>query len=225
MKFIKQVKAMDKPVYTVLKEAKTSMEEKKSIFICSIKRITSEQEAMEFINSIKTQHKDATHNVYAYITNNGISMRYSDDGEPQGTAGPPMLEVLKREGVNDVAAVVTRYFGGTLLGAGGLIRAYSSSCKQGLYEAVKVRTEKGISFTMSFDYDRYGRINNYLKSKNIIINDTIYLEKISIDGTCLEKDYSSMDQDMREMFNGEECLSIKSELICFVDDEGRIMEV
>lgn len=216
---------MDKPTYTILKEAKTTMEEKRSIFICSIKRVTSEQEAMEFINSIKAQYKDATHNVYAYITNNGISMRYSDDGEPQGTAGPPMLEVLKREGVNDVAAVVTRYFGGTLLGAGGLIRAYSSSCKQGLDEAVKVRTEDGAVFNMSFDYDMYGRINNYLKSKNIIIKDTIYLEKITLEGICLEKDYSSMDQDMREMFNGEKCLMLKSHITCFVDAEGRIMEV
>jgi uncharacterized YigZ family protein len=217
--------AMDKPIYTVLKEARTTMEEKRSIFICSIKRITSEQEAMEFISSIKSQYKDATHNVYAYITNNGISMRYSDDGEPQGTAGPPMLEVLKREGINDVAAVVTRYFGGTLLGAGGLIRAYSSSCKQGLDEAVKVRTENGLVFNMSFDYDMYGRINNYLKSKNIIIKETIYLEKITLEGICPEKDLGSIDQDMREMFNGEQCLSIKSSVTCFMDDEGMIMEV
>ena len=216
---------MDKPTYTVLKEVRTTMEEKRSIFICSIKRITSEEEAMEFIGSIKAQYKDATHNVYAYITNNGISMRYSDDGEPQGTAGPPMLEVLIREGVNDVAAVVTRYFGGTLLGAGGLIRAYSSSCKQGLDEAVKVRTEKGMVFGMMFDYDRYGRINNYLKSKNIIIKDTVYLEKITLDVKCLEKDYSTIDRDMREMFNGEECLTVKEAIICFVDEEGKIMEV
>lgn len=216
---------MYKPTYTVLKEAKTTMEEKRSVFICSIKRVTSEQEAMDFINSIKAKYKDATHNVYAYITNNGISMRYSDDGEPQGTAGPPMLEVLKREDVNDVAAVVTRYFGGTLLGAGGLIRAYSSSCKQGLDAAVKVRTEDGAIFSMTFDYDMYGKINNYLKNKNVIIKETVYLEKITLEGICLKKDIDNMDQDIMEMLNGEKCLEIKSYITCFVDDEGKIMEV
>lgn len=216
---------MYKPTYTVLKEARTTMGEKRSIFICSIKRVTSEEEAMEFINSVKAQYKDATHNVYAYITNNGISMRYSDDGEPQGTAGPPMLEVLKREGVNDVAAVVTRYFGGTLLGAGGLIRAYSSSCKQGLDAAVKVRTEDGAIFSMTFDYDMYGKINNYLKNKNVIIKETVYLEKITLEGICLKKDIDNMDQDIMEMLNGEKCLEIKSYITCFVDDEGKIMEV
>ena len=95
--------------YTILNNSEVKFEEKKSVFICSISRVENENGALEFIDNIKSKYKDATHNVYAYITNNGISMRYSDDGEPQGTAGPPVLEVLKREGLNDVACVVTRY--------------------------------------------------------------------------------------------------------------------
>ena len=123
---------MTKEGYTILNQVEVSFEEKRSRFICNIKRISDESEAMEFIETIRSKYKDANHNVYAYITNNGISMRYSDDGEPQGTAGPPVLEVLKRENLIDVAVVVTRYFGGVLLGAGGLVRAYGASCKQGV---------------------------------------------------------------------------------------------
>lgn len=210
--------------YTVLKQAEVSFEEKKSIFICNIKRVGNEKEAMEFINSIKLKYKDATHNVFAYITNNSISMRYSDDGEPQGTAGPPMLEVLKREGINDVAAVVTRYFGGTLLGAGGLIRAYSSSCKQGVDAAVKVKTIPAVLYRMEFEYDMYGRINNYYQGKNVIVKNTEFLERVSMDIMCSQKDYEKFHSDVIEMMNGKDCFTIVENLMCFVDGDGKLME-
>lgn len=109
--------------------AETEFTEKRSRFIGRIQKIRSEEQATELLREIRAMHRDATHNVYAYILReNGIT-RYSDDGEPQGTAGMPVLEVLRREGVFDVLCVVTRYFGGTLLGAGGLTRAYARSAK------------------------------------------------------------------------------------------------
>jgi uncharacterized YigZ family protein len=211
--------------YTLLKQIEVSFEERKSLFICNIKRISSEKEAMEFINSIKEKYKDATHNVYAYITNNTISMRYSDDGEPQGTAGPPVLEVLKREGLNDVAAVVTRYFGGIMLGAGGLIRAYGASCKQGIDEAKKVKRMEGSLFEIVCDYDKYGKLNNYLQNQNIVIKSTEFLENIKLDIISLRRDFDNINSDIRDMMSGKDAITLKESLQCFVDESENIMEV
>lgn len=216
---------MTKEGYTVLKQVEVSMEERKSVFICNIKRISDENEAMEFINSIKSQYKDARHNVYAYITNNGISMRYSDDGEPQGTAGPPVLEVLKREGLNDVAAVVTRYFGGILLGAGGLIRAYGGSCKQGIDEAKKVKRLDGVIISAVCDYDKYGKLNNYLQNKNVVIENVDFAENVTIKLLCLKKEYDSIRSDIIEMMYGKDIINIVENELCFVDENDTIMEV
>lgn len=216
---------MTKEGYTVLKQVEVSMEERKSVFICNIKRINDESEAMEFINSIKAKYKDATHNVYAYITNNSIAMRYSDDGEPQGTAGPPVLEVLKREGLNDVAAVVTRYFGGTMLGAGGLIRAYGGSCKQGVDEAKKVKRLEGRIISITCDYDRYGKLNNYLQKKNVVVTNVDFTDNVTIKLLCLNKEYDSISGDITEMMYGKDIIKVVDNLLCFVDENDRIMEV
>ena len=119
----KERKSMSQGYKTVLADyAEDSFIEKKSEFISYVKRVESEDEAKEFIASIKKKHADATHNCYAYILKGTEIARFSDDGEPQGTAGMPILEVIKREGLVGVCVVVTRYFGGILLGAGGLVR-------------------------------------------------------------------------------------------------------
>ena len=110
---------------TVRNEASAEFEEKRSVFIGHAKHITSEQEALDFVKQIKKKYYDARHNVYAYVLSSAPVMRYSDDGEPQGTAGVPMLEAIRKSGVEDCVVVVTRYFGGILRGAGGLVRAYS----------------------------------------------------------------------------------------------------
>ena len=115
--------------------AEDSFIEKKSEFISYVKRVENEDEAKEFIASIKKKHADATHNCYAYILKGTEIARFSDDGEPQGTAGMPILEVIKREGLVGVCVVVTRYFGGTLLGTGGLVHAYGAACREGLLAA------------------------------------------------------------------------------------------
>lgn len=217
---------MSKDFFTIRQHVEVEMEERRSRFICNIKRVLNEQEAMDFINEIKQKYKDATHNVYAYITNNGISMRYSDDGEPQGTAGPPVLEVLKRENLNNVAVVVTRYFGGILLGAGGLVRAYGASCKQGIDEAGKVRESEAVIFNINCDYEKYGKITNYLSKKNIIIKDTVYTDIVSIEIMSFYEDFQKIRQDMIEMNNGNDIINIKKENVtCFINEEGKIMEV
>ena len=117
---------------TLLKAAEAEIEEKKSIFIGYAAPVSSEDEAKAIVAAKKKEFSDATHNVWAYYLDGGIHVRYSDDGEPQGTAGIPVLNVLKMSGATDMVVVVTRYFGGTLLGAGGLVRAYSASAKAAL---------------------------------------------------------------------------------------------
>ena len=114
---------------TVRGFAEASFTEKRSEFIGYIKHTETADEAVDFINEIRAKHRKATHNVYAYIVREGNTSGYSDDGEPQGTAGTPVLSVLQKEGLTDVCCVVTRYFGGILLGGGGLVRAYSHSAK------------------------------------------------------------------------------------------------
>ena len=114
---------------TLEKVASAEFEERGSIFIGHAAPIKNEQEAMAFIKQKQREYADATHNVWAYLLNGGIVARYSDDGEPQGTAGVPVLECMRKSGATDMVVVVTRYFGGVLLGAGGLVRAYSHSAR------------------------------------------------------------------------------------------------
>ena len=114
---------------TLRKESSDEFIEKRSRFIGYAKPVTTQEEAMDFINAIRAKHWDATHNVYAYVLRDGQSRRYSDDGEPSGTAGVPVLDVLLKENITDCVVVATRYFGGVLLGAGGLVRAYSHTSK------------------------------------------------------------------------------------------------
>lgn len=216
---------MLKEDYTILKNIEVSFEEKKSLFICNIKRISNEKEAMEFVNEIKGKYKDATHNVYAYVTNNKISMRYSDDGEPQGTAGPPVLEVLKREELNDVVVVVTRYFGGVLLGAGGLIRAYGASCKQGVDAGIKVKRLQGCRFNITCDYEKYGKINNYIQGLNVKVMDTSFMENVTLDIISLKKDLDKIKSDIIEMMNGNNIIYDEEDVQCFVDETEALMEV
>src|SRR5659263_673576 len=129
-----------KEYYTVAHEAFVEIEERKSKFIGYVKPVETAEEATAYINEIKSNHKDATHNCYAYyVCKDMFAQRFSDDGEPSGTAGIPILEVIKRNNIQNVVVVVTRYFGGILLGAPGLIRAYSKSASEAIVKATKVK--------------------------------------------------------------------------------------
>ncbi len=167
--------------FTVKGSATSEFQEKKSTFIGYIKRVNTEEEAKNFVNEIKSMHKEATHNVYAYIVgeNKGIQ-RYSDDGEPQGTAGIPVLEVIKKNDLTDVAVVVTRYFGGILLGGGGLIRAYSKGASSAIEEAGVVEKVKGLKLRFTLEYDLIGKIQYLCGTNNWHIEDTIYTDKVEI---------------------------------------------
>ncbi len=153
----------------------------KSLFIGYAKPIKSEEEAIEFVNEIKKKHKDATHNVWAYTVGATMNIqRYSDDGEPQGTAGIPTLEVIKKENLRDVVVVVTRYFGGIKLGAGGLVRAYTKGAKVGLESARVIDKVPYKQVGIKIDYNQLGKIQNEIMSMGYFIKDTIYEDNVEI---------------------------------------------
>lgn len=152
---------------------------KKSRFIGQVCPVNSEEEAAAFVAEIKRKHYDAAHNCHAWIID-PLNQRSSDDGEPAGTAGRPILEVLRKENLEQVAVVVTRYFGGVLLGANGLVRAYSHACKAGLEAAGMGRMLPHRKLTVAVDYALYGRLENQIRERELTVLDTAFAELVTV---------------------------------------------
>lgn len=165
---------------TIEKEAAAEFVERRSRFIGYAKPVSSEKEAVSFINEIKARHWNATHNVYAYCVREGQVKRYSDDGEPQGTAGIPTLDVLLKSNLTDLAVVVTRYFGGVLLGAGGLVRAYSHSCSIAVEQAGIITMRTCVMAQVSCDYNQYGRLAGLIPENGGVIDHTDFTDRVTI---------------------------------------------
>lgn len=159
---------------TVLQDAEAEMIERKSRFIGYCRPVKNQDEAIGFINEIRAMHRQATHNVYAYVLREDNIMRYSDDGEPAGTAGVPVLEVIKKEGLTDICVVVTRYFGGILLGAGGLVRAYGKSAKLGIDEAKRIEKIYCKLYLIRCDYSTYGKLEYTINTEGYILKDCAF---------------------------------------------------
>ncbi|HBF2789232.1 TPA: YigZ family protein [Clostridioides difficile] len=175
----------------------------KSVFIGYAKPIKSEEEALEFINEIKKKHKDATHNVWAYTVGKNMNIqRYSDDGEPQGTAGIPTLEVIKKEDLRDVAVVVTRYFGGTKLGAGGLVRAYTKGAKLGLEAGKIIYKVMYQEVNVKIDYTQLGKVQNELMNLGYFIKDTVYEDNVEIVVYSRLEDVEKLSEKMIDITSG-----------------------
>ncbi|MGO1580720.1 MAG: YigZ family protein [Peptoniphilaceae bacterium] len=165
-----------------LKNGQDEFVEKKSKFIGYGFKVYSEEEALKRIEEIKKRHKDANHNCSAYIIGEDkLIQRYSDDGEPSGTAGIPILEVLKKEDLTNVLVIVTRYFGGILLGAGGLVRAYSKGSKMVIDASIPVEIQDFEKIKISYDYTFHGAINNYLIKNNYKILNEKFTDDVSIE--------------------------------------------
>lgn len=165
---------------TIEGESSISFTEKRSEFIGHIAHVETAEEAIAFIEKIRSENRKATHNVYAYIIRDGHQSRYSDDGEPQGTAGVPVLNVLNKEDLTDVCCVVTRYFGGILLGGGGLVRAYSHSAAIVTESAKKVIMCRSKEITITADYDLYGKITSIIPEFEVKINNTEFGADVKI---------------------------------------------
>lgn len=187
---------------TIKEDGQAELEIKKSRFICSLKRIESEEEAKEFIQMIKKEHWKANHNCSAFVLGEQNEIqRSSDDGEPSGTAGVPMLEVLKKNELMNVAAVVTRYFGGTKLGAGGLIRAYSGAVANALHEIGIVQGILQQEVFTTIDYSLLGKLQHYLEQKNLQVKDTQFLENVTL---CIMVEEVHVFQDeVTDLLNGQ----------------------
>ncbi len=165
---------------TVKKEASDEFCEKRSRFIGYVRPVTTVDRANEFISEIKQKHWDAKHNVYAYVLRDGNIKKYSDDGEPQGTAGVPVLDVIEKSGVSDVCVVVTRYFGGILLGGGGLVRAYSHAAKIALDAGEVVTMELSSVLSVSTDYNFYGRLTPLIAENGGNVENTEFSDKVDV---------------------------------------------
>lgn len=171
--------AQDLLYTSVAGDATAEITEKKSRFIAHIRHVETEEEATEFIDKIRKAHYSARHNVYAYILSSGIK-KYTDDGEPSKTAGLPILEMLEKQGITDVVCVVTRYFGGTLLGTGGLVRAYTEAAKLGVEQAGVVTMNSCDLLELCVPYSSLGSVEYILKNTGAVCEDKNYAESITL---------------------------------------------
>lgn len=186
--------------------------EKKSRFIGYINSAKTEEEALEFVAEISKKHWDATHNVYAYKIKDSNILRCSDDGEPAKTAGAPVLDVIEKEGLTDVVIVVTRYFGGTLLGTGGLVKAYSSAAKEAIGSAEVVTKQNCIKFILSIPYTFLGKYENEFKNNDVIILEKEFSESVDILGVCRKNDFDCLNNRFSEISNGQHLMEAIEEL-------------
>ena len=181
------------------KGAEAELVEKKSRFIATVRPAASEEEAAAFIDEMKKKYYDARHNCSAFIIGSKAQItRSSDDGEPGGTAGRPMLEVLLGSGIRNAAAVVTRYFGGTLLGTGGLVRAYSGVLKEALEKCETARQHFGVRITIRTDYNTVGKIQYLLAGKNINIEDSSYAADVVMTVIAPIEEYDRLCKELIE---------------------------
>ena len=186
---------------------------KKSRFIGYAKPIKTEQDALSFVEEIRKKHWDATHNVYAYSLREGSIKRFSDDGEPQGTAGMPVLNVITQEGITDCVVVVTRYFGGILLGGGGLVRAYSHSAKLAVDAAGVITLVPWVVMSICCDYNLYGKIESLIRDIGGVISDTVFTDSVALSFRIEKTLVDSFDKKLQDLTNGKISFEIIEEII------------
>ncbi len=199
---------------TVKNRSYFEYEDRKSVFIGEAMPVSNEADAIAFIESVKKHYPDARHHVYAYVLRENFTMRFTDDHEPQGTAGMPVLDVIRKNGCTDVVIVVTRYFGGTLLGTGGLVRAYTSAAIGALEYAEIVRYDIYSNVEFSVSYSDYGKVSTILSDNKFRIEDTIYDADIKICGRIVKSDLLKFENELTEATAGRISLNIIGEDFC-----------
>ncbi len=193
-----------------------SIEIKRSTFLGKLKKVKSEEDAKNFVASIKKEHSLATHNCYAYIVfDEGVErVRYSDDGEPQGTAGLPILGVLKNKGLYNVAVVVTRYFGGIKLGAGGLVRAYAETASAACNDALITKCILCTKFLVSFSYENYKKFNMFKMPKYSKILSTEYSDKVNVTCVVRKEESEQFVLAFESFYNKKQAITSLNDIIC-----------
>lgn len=208
---------------TVYEGGEGEITEKKSHFIATVHPVESEEEALAFLEEMKKKYWDARHNCYVYsIGMNREFTRCSDDGEPSGTAGRPMLDVILGEDIYNVAVVVTRYFGGVLLGTGGLVRAYSKAVQEGLAASKVILKQKGIALKITTDYTGLGKIQYIAGERNIPVLDSEYTDKVVMKLLVPVQDVGSVQKAITEGTNGRAGIEKDQELYYAVID-GKVI--
>lgn len=212
--------------YSVYQGASAETEEKKSRFIATLHAVTTKEEAEAFIAACKKKYPDARHNCSAYIVGEEGQIEHSsDDGEPAGTAGKPMLEVLRGEKLTNVAVVVTRYFGGILLGTGGLVRAYTQAVKAGIEEAQIVLRQTGEKLFFSVSYTDVGKMQYFMRQNEYILLDTIYEADVSCISLVDTERIDAFIKGLTEAFSGRVTISERETVIYSVTKDGQILQV
>ena len=217
---------MLKKYKTILTQAEAEIVEKKSRFIATVRPVKTEEEAKAFIEEMKKKYWNATHNVFAYqIGERNELQRFSDDGEPQGTAGMPVLSVLKGEDIKDTAIVVTRYFGGTLLGTGGLVRAYQKATQTGLENSVIIDKQIGRKLTIGTDYNGLGKLQYLIAKDELTTIDTVYTEKVELILMVPKEKEQSFEKAVTEATSGNADISWGDEVLyAMVEKNLKIFE-
>lgn len=192
-----------KPYKTVKIEAEDEFIERKSRFIGAIRPVTTEEDALAFIEEKQKEHWQATHNCWAYSIRDTGVMRFSDDGEPQGTAGIPILEILRKEEIIDACVVVTRYYGGIQLGAGGLVRAYSQGAKVALDAGQRVTMAPCVLLTMTLPYPLYDRATALFEPFTLTVLDTQFTDEVTLQLQLLEEEQEAFHSAIVELTAGE----------------------
>lgn len=205
---------------TVVRESVSEDVINKSKFITYLKPVKTEEEATKFIELIKKKHRDASHNVPVYLIGAKQEIqRYSDDGEPSGTAGVPIISMLKNEGITDIVIVVTRYFGGVKLGTGGLVRAYTNMAKLGLEnsEIIDMLTYNVVE--LSFDYTLHGSLQNYISSEpKVLLKDSVFTEKVKLMLYVKPEDFEAVNEKIIDITNSKCNISVTGEEILPIKD-------
>ena len=208
---------------TVYRGKEGEIIEKKSRFIATVRLVETEEEALAFIEEMKKKYWNATHNCFAYVIGERREcVRCSDDGEPSGTAGRPMLDVILGEDIYNVAVVVTRYFGGVLLGTGGLVRAYSKAVQEGLAASKVILKQKGIALKITTDYTGLGKIQYIAGERNIPVLDSEYTDKVVMKLLVPVQDVGSVQKAITEGMNGRAGIEKDQELYYAVID-GKVI--
>lgn len=200
--------------------------EKKSRFIATIRPVSSQEEALGFIEEMKKKYWDASHNCYAYsIGENPPIERCSDDGEPQGTAGRPILDVLRGEQLHDAAVVVTRYFGGTLLGTGGLVRAYSKAAQEGLRACAVIEKQPGTAVTLRADYGDIGKVQYLIGQRKLSVLDSEYADAVKMRILIPQEEAAGFKEEVTEGTSARVSFSEEEEvLFAFANGEPLFFE-
>lgn len=205
---------------TVGKTRECEFIEKKSAFISLAKRVFSEEEARDFIAELKGKYKDARHHVYGYTLGEDMNIqRYSDDGEPQGTGGIPILEVIKKNDLRNVCVVVIRYFGGVLLGAGGLTRAYVKGASDAILSAGIIERVNGNELEIVLEYDALGKIQHHFREKHKEIVNVEYTDQVKVTVYLESQDVEAMTHEIMNLTSGKAGIIIHDEELFYKDSE------